>query len=409
MRAKLTKRLVDSLTPGARDIFVWDAGLPGFGIKLTPTGSRVYIAQYRLGGRGSLSRRFTIGKHGHLTVDEARIEARKVLGERAKGNDPVALKERAKRNAPRATAFAILARGWVARDVKPRLRSADEIERLVERELIAAIGNRSVGRITHEDVIKLLDAIVTRGRPQLANKVLAVARMLFNHLADRRMIDAPPTLGIKPPAPTVARDRVLEDGEITRLWPAFTDLGWPFGTIFQLLLATGQRRDEVASMRWCDLDFDHSIWRIPRELNKSKREHVVPLSSLARAVLAACPRKDDMLVFPARRNRANHASGFSKAKLRVDSKVMLDGEWRIHDLRRTAASGMARLGTPPHVVEKILNHSSGVISGVAAIYNRHQYLVEKASALESWSQHLTQLTNAKSLSDDDTVKINAAA
>ena len=264
MRAKLTKRLVDRIVPAASDVFVWDTVLSGFGMKLTPSGARIYVVQYRLGGRGSLSRRFTIGKRGTLTLDEARSEARKVLGDHAKGQDPVAQKIDARRE-----------------------------------------------------------------------------------------------------------------------------------QIFKLLLITGQRRDEVASMRWRDIDVEQAIWRIPRELNKSRREHVVPLSLLARTILGMCTVESDTLVFPARGNAANHASGFSKAKLRIDRTVVLDPNWRLHDLRRTAASGMARLGAAPHVVEKILNHSSGTISGVAAIYNPHKYLAEKAAALELWSHHVLALTGRK--------------
>lgn len=408
MRAKLTKRLVDSLVPGERDLFVWDTDMRSFGLKLTPTGARIYVVQYRLGGRGSLSRRYTIGRHGVLTVDEARDEARKVLAERARGNDPVAQKEHERRNAQRAVSFSILARDWIAHEVKPRLRSAAEIERIVERELITSFGARSLSRVTQDDMIKVLDAIVERGRPQLANKVLAVARMLFNHFADRRLVEVAPTAGIKPPSEHVTRDRVLEDSEIKVLWPAFTDLGWPFEQIFKLLLITAQRRDEVASMRWRDVDLTAATWRIPRELNKSKREHVVPLPKLAIQMIEACPRKDDLLVFPARRNQANHVSGFSKAKLRVAQAAMLEPNWRIHDLRRTAASGMARLGTPPHVIEKILNHSSGVISGVAAIYNRHQYSAEKATALDAWSAHLKVLIAGAPLETSSAVEQRAA-
>jgi integrase len=140
-------------------------------------------------------------------------------------------------------------------------------------------------------------------------------------------------------------------------------------------------------MRWEDIDLDAALWTLPREQTKSDRLHEVPLSPLALDILDAVPQTTDY-VFTT--TGSTPISGFSKAKIRSDSLSGITG-WRVHDLRRTVASGMARIGVAPHVVEKVLNHASGQISGVAAIYNRHGYTDEKRGALGAWAKNLQNL------------------
>ena len=171
--------------------------------------------------------------------------------------------------------------------------------------------------------------------------------------------------------------------------------GYPFGTINKLLFFTGQRRSEVAGMAWDDLDLDAKVWSIPADKNKSARAHEVPLTDMSAAIISEIPRLDEILVFPARRKNSNKpVSGFSKAKKQLDelSGVM---DWRQHDIRRTVATGMAGLAIPPHVVERVLNHSSGSFCGVAGIYNRFGYLPEMRDALEKWERHVLSLQDGK--------------
>jgi integrase len=206
--------------------------------------------------------------------------------------------------------------------------------------------------------------------------------------------------------PTVERERsrTLTDNEIQLFWSGCDRLGWPFGPLFKLLLLTAQRRTEVAGIRWSELNLEGRQWVIPRERAKNDREHIVHLSDLAGEIVEALPEIEGTdLVFTTTGER--HISGYSKAKARLD-RHMLDtlrneltedvgkaviGEWILHDLRRTAATGMAKLNITPHVVDRILNHVSGAIRGVAAVYNRHAYLDERKVALDAWNRYVSAL------------------
>ena len=166
-------------------------------------------------------------------------------------------------------------------------------------------------------------------------------------------------------------------------------MGCPFGAFVQLLFLMGQRRNEVASMHWEDLDLEDGLWTLPAERNKSNRAHVVPLSPQVVSILKSIPRTHAVLVFPAR-GRDNPISGFSKWKRKLDS---LSGasDWTLHDIRRTFSTGLAELGVRIEVTERILNHQSGALGGVAGVYNRFEYLPEKRVSLERWSDHVAEL------------------
>jgi integrase len=202
---------------------------------------------------------------------------------------------------------------------------------------------------------------------------------------------------------------VLSDDEIVAFWNGCDSLGWPFGSLFRLLLLTAQRRDEVGCMTWLEVDLDSGLWALPRERAKNDRAHEVQLSRFALDILAAAPRiTGSQFIFTTTGQRP--ASGFSKAKQRLDIQMAhLCAEelgkadsvedkiakglpaWTLHDLRRTAATCMARLNIAPHVVDRILNHVSGTIRGVAAVYNRHAYLEERKAALEAWGRYVENL------------------
>jgi integrase len=267
-------------------------------------------------------------------------------------------------------------------------------------------GSRRIQEIARRDVIELLDGITDRGTPIAANRTLAAISKLFNWCIERGIVEISPCIQVRRPAVEISRDRVLSDEELGLAWQAGTELGFPFGTLVQLLALTGQRRDEVAGMRWSELA--GALWTIPGARTKNGQAQEVPLSRAAQAVLVKAPRiaKSDFILTT---NGTAPISGYSKAKSYVDAQmlaiareraaaagrndlddVQLD-DWRLHDLRRTLASGLARLGQPIHVIESVLNHRSGTISGVAAVYNRHAYLEEKRGALEEWGKHVLAL------------------
>ena len=177
---------------------------------------------------------------------------------------------------------------------------------------------------------------------------------------------------------------MLTDAEIKAVWGAVND--WPYGSIIRLLLATGRRRAEVGGMRWAELDLENRLWRLPKERTKSQRDHLVPLNSLAMEILTACPRMEGRDgVFSTRRTKGEWAvfAGWSVAKYRLDARCNVQG-WRLHDLRRTVATGMQAAGVMPHVVAAVLNHSQAGLFGVTAIYLRDRQEEAKRAALELW-------------------------
>lgn len=236
----------------------------------------------------------------------------------------------------------------------------------------------------------ILDALVQEGTPSQANHALGNIKTLFRWCVDRDMLAVSPIDKIRKPAKKNSRARVLTDAELVKVWHAFEAEGYPFGFMGKLLLLTGQRRGEVTEMRWDQINVGNRTWTIPAELAKNSREHVLPLSDAALAVLKSVPRLSEVRVFPARNNDANAISGFTRAKDRFDR---LSGvtDWTIHDLRRTVATGLAQLGVAPHIIERVLNHVSGTFAGVAGVYNRFQYQDEMRSAMERWAVHVQQL------------------
>jgi integrase len=381
MRKKLTELSIARINPPKSGrLEVWDSTLPAFGLRITAAGGRSYVVALRKPGAKHPSR-IKIGEPDTMALADARGRARELM------NDPAALEPREPRTPPDTVAVVIDL--FIARDQKPRNRHWREVEQILKRELAPWL-DRPIQSITRRDVIERLDTIADRA-PVRANRVLAWTRRLFGWALERDIINASPVAGIRAPTREVARDRVLEPAELAAVWRASEALGWPFGPITKLLMVTAARKGEVVNMRWSDLKLDDRLWTVPREMTKAGRLHEVPLSDLAMEIIEGLPRVGDGLVFPARKaGSANPVSGFSKVKDRLDQSSGI-GDWRIHDLRRTAASGMARLGHPPHVVAAILNHSPGSTMGITAVYNRFRYTDEKRMALDAWSREIERI------------------
>jgi integrase len=231
-----------------------------------------------------------------------------------------------------------------------------------------------------------------------SNHTLAYLRAMLNWAVDYDLIDANPANGFKMPAPLVERDRTLSDEEIRLFWCGCDGVGWPFGPLFQLLLLTAQRRDELAHANWKEFDLDRASWMLPRERVKNDRAHLVHLSGRATKILKALPRIGER-GFLFTTTGETPVSGFGRARDRLTAVMVEIGggaaiePFTLHDLRRTAATGMAGIGIAPHVVDKILNHVSGAIRGVAAIYNRHAYIDERKAAIEAWSRRVESLVD----------------
>jgi integrase len=427
-RITFTQLAVERLAPptSGRAVY-WDKHLPGFGLRVAAPrpgsreGRKTWIAMGRVDGRAVME---TIGTIAAIPkVDKARDLARAALLKMSAGTKP--LDERRAERERRATdalvaeaaareaiegRFAAVAQQFLASGGKLRAKRkgwapkyAAEFRRIIEHDVLPRWGERPIRSITKHDVNELLNAKAAgRERPRKgteggaetqANRTLTRLKTLFawaaaNDLIDR---DADPTAGVSLRVKETARDRVLEDAEIVHFWRG-TEQGWPAGPIFRLLLLTAQREAEVAGMRWAEIDLDKRMWTIPRERTKSDRAHVVHLSEAAAEIVATLPRLGE-LVFPTRTGRA--IASFAKAKNRLDAAMTAqhreatgnpDAEvpaWIIHDLRRTATTVLARLNVAPHVADKVLNHASGTIRGVAAVYNRFQYADERKAALEA--------------------------
>jgi integrase len=244
--------------------------------------------------------------------------------------------------------------------------------------------------VTRRDVLDLLDRVVDSGKPIAANRTFSAVRKMFNWAVARDIIAISPCAGVKPPTAERSRDRVLTDPELRNVWHAANKIAGPFGALVQLLIVTGQRRDEVAQARWSEIDLDGRLWTLARERVKTDTPHEVPLSKPAIAILKALPRIGGKYVLTT--NGDTPSSNYAKNKRRLDALLPDDmPPWRLHDLRRSAASGMARLGVSLPVIEKVLNHSGGSFAGIVGVYQKHTFSDEKRQALNTWANHVTAI------------------
>jgi integrase len=358
-----------------------DGKITGLYLVLQPSGAKSWALRYRAAGKPA---KLTLGPYPTLDLATARRRAQEALGEIASGKNPATDQKvvREAQKAANSTADRVeaVANSFVERYVKRNVGAswARETERLLRVEVIPQIGGKRVGDVTRADIHNLLDEMVDRGSPINANRLLAVLRRMFNWCIERGLVERSPCNKLKAPSPEQARDRVLSDSELRVAWQAFERIGWPFGRIAQLLLLTGARRDEIAGARWNEIDLEGKTWTIAKERSKNGVAHEIPLSDAAIQIIKSLPRiggKGDGFVFTTT-TRAP-VSGWSRAKAHVDKAILAvtqddaaPAHWTFHDLRRSAASGMAEIGIAPHVVEAVLNHKSGTIKGVAAVYNR---------------------------------------
>ena len=268
-----------------------------------------------------------------------------------------------------------------------------EISRLLRREVGKPWAGRSIHEVTKRDVVEVVSAIEQRGAPGAANKTLKSIKTFLRWCVGRAVLDRSPAEGVPLPAKEVARDRVLDDRELAQVILAARKIGGPYGGIVELLALTGQRREEVGGLPREELDFVQRIWTIPKARTKNANAHIVHLSRQALTVLKHADQRGPLVFSLLGTKRFQH---FTYAKRRLDQLSGVTG-WRLHDLRRTCVSGMARLGIAPHVADKILNHQNGTISGVAAVYQRHEFLAERRMALEIWGTHLGQIIRSTML------------
>jgi integrase len=390
-RIRMTKSNIDALPIGKSDIVSWDVGRPGFGVKVTPKGRKVFVVLYRTGGAGARLRKYTIGPYGRVTLHQAQVAAQKVFAAKLEGRDLAAEKRQAKRRIV-ADRVDDLLETYLAQHVSQR-RSGAETSRLLRREIGKAWGSRSIHEITKRDVVEVIAAIEQRGAPIAANKTLKTLKTFLRWCVGRAVLDRSPADGVPLPTKEISRDRILADDELVRVIIAAREMDHPYGGIAELLTLTAQRREEVARVTSDEFDIEQRIWTLPKARTKNGKPHIVHLSNQAIVVLKRA-HKIGPFIFSL--DGARPFQDFSRAKRKLDQ---LSGvkDWRLHDLRRTCVSGMARLGISPHVADKILNHQAGTITGVAAVYQRHDFLAERKDALERWGAHVAKIVAEEQL------------
>lgn len=391
-KAKLTKRTIDATKPEPKEFVLWDAEITGFGLRVQPTGRKVYLLKYR--PKGGAQVKLKIGVHGDITADQARKIAGEWHGEVAGGGDP-----RARLKADPGTShvtFKAIAENFIKRHVEKQgsrkdgeiapLRSAAEIRRTFDVYVLPEWGNRPFHSIKRSDVAKLLDTIEYQNGPVQADRALAYIRKLFNWYATRDdNFTSPIVRGMARTNPSERkRNRVLSDDEIRLIWPL---LEGTFGGLVKALLLTGQRREKVATMRWDDIDAD-GLWTIPKEPREKNNPGTLPLSRAALNVIEPQPKIDKCPYVFAGRTKGPFA-GFSPSKRNLDAAIAkalreddpkaepLPG-WTLHDLRRSSKTLMVRAAVRPDVSERVLGH---VIPGVEGVYDVHDYNDQKADAL----------------------------
>jgi len=246
---------------------------------------------------------------------------------------------------------------------------------------------RSIHEISKRDVVELVSTVEQRGAPIAANKTLRSIKTFMHWCVGRAVLDQSPAEGVPLPSKEVARDRVLDDNELAQVILAARTIGGPYGGIVELLALTGQRREEAARLQRTELNLTQRVWTLPKSRTKNAKGHVVHLSEQSMAVLK---RQNQTGSYLFSLLGTKPFQEFSRAKLLLDQLSGVTG-WRLHDLRRTCVSGMAGIGIAPHVADKILNHQTGTISGVAAVYQRHEFLWERREALERWGAHIAKI------------------
>jgi integrase len=373
-RAKLTISSVEAAQPSTKLLTIQDTELTGFQLKVTPRGKKSFYLYYRT--QDHQQRRPRIGDYPAIKPEQARKTAREWLSKVSAGGDPSGA--RLARRASRGEgSVAELFEDFKSHKAKEGRRSIREAERIFAHDILPVLGKRRAEDVTTQDVTRLIDKIASRS-PSVA---WAVRRQLsaFYSWAIPRLPNGtfnPVTNASRPPA-LKARERVLSDAELGTLWTVLEGEHEPWRTALRILILTGQRRDEVLSAEWREFDLPSRTWTISAERAKNGRAHIVPISPAVMNLLQELP-KGSGRVFS-----GTGAAGRAAKRIHLAHGATLS--WRWHDLRRTMATGMQRLGVRREVVEAILNHVSGSQAGIVGIYQRHDWAEEKRAALNAWA------------------------
>jgi integrase len=437
MARVLTNAAVKRLKPTDKRRWVRDGGSRSLFLVIQPSGAKSWAMRFRgLDGRPV---KVTLGScdatgnetaaepvvGGHITLAAARRLAAEIHRQRAMGRDVVAdhkaAQHRRRADVARRAAgtYGILARKFIDEHARPKTRrwratatvlglqypegSGEPIE--TAGGLVQRWGDRDVRSIDGHDIWHAVDEARRSGIPGVvprnkgrseprARALFAGLSSMFGWMARHRLIDANPCLGLSRPSPPKARDRVLSNNEIRAFWKACGTVAPAYSAALKLLLLTGCRLREVSNMRRDEIGTD--VWTIPGSRTKNGRVHSVPLPLLMRKIIASVPKIEGSPFLFTVTAGATGVDGWSIVKAKLDAAMGDVPQWRLHDLRRSCATGMAEIGIAPHIIEACLNHVSGARASVAGTYNRAAYTAEKKTAFEAWNRHIENIVHGTS-------------
>jgi integrase len=380
---KLTDPVVKRYRPDPdKRVELPDAGKPGLYLVIQPTGARSWAYRYRFAGR---PRKLTIGAYPKVTLAMAHDVADKANDEVLHGRDPSARK---RGGTPADDTFAAHIELYRQRHVSALRESTRAYVNPILKRMQDEWPGRALRSISKSDVVRFIDKALTKRGPSAGVLHWKVCKAFFAWVEAREDDFPSPARSIKKPAKEKSRDRVLDDAELRAVWESADKIGGPAGALAKLLILTGCRRREITHLEWQEIT-DRAI-ELPSERTKNAHPHTIPLTDAMRRVLAACPKTGNYVLNGSDRPLGDH----SAAKEKIAAKIR---QWTYHDLRRSFASGLQRLGAAPHIVELCLNHRSGTFRGVAGIYQRHRYAKEVKESFELWSKHVDALTTAKAV------------
>ncbi len=374
MRKKLTPKLLDNLPPAEGKRYeVRDELLSGLHVRVSNAGGKVWYLATRVDEK---PKRIKLGTYPVLSLKDAREKAQTLLRDIQLGT----FQQREVEPAPPVLTLGGIIPQFITRHAQRHTKDWKGTQSILMR--MSGLHAIPINSIKRGDVTRELERLISDigakgGKGTRANRGLAAIKKLYTWCVDQGIVEISPVVGLKPPIKEESRDRVLTDNEIIAYWNGCEAEGYPFEQFGKLLLLTGQRRNEIASMRWSEIDLQRGTLTLKAERTKNGSAHIVPLSRQALDILRSIPRfLGSEYVFTS--TGKTPISGFGRFKDRLDIFVGLEAEnWRFHDVRRTAATNMAILKVQPHIIEAVLNHKSGIVSGVASIYNRHAYFDEK--------------------------------
>ena len=377
VQQSLTELTIRKAKPADKRYDLFDASARGLGLRVAISGTKSWFIMRRFNGR---MLRITFGRYPEISLANARLKVPEVLREMADGRT---------QGQRKTDLFKIVLEEWLKKD-QAKNKSVHQVKMAMYLHALPALGNMSVTSITKRDVNKMIDKVVDAGSPVAANRILAYTKRFFSWCKERDILDQSPVEAIKLPSKENDRDRVLNLGEIKSFWISCDKMGYPWGPIFQLLLLTGARLKEISQASWSEISISDRTLDLPGSRTKNERAHQIQLSVQTLKILLSLPKIEGQ-DFLFSTNGKTPVSGFSKVKKRLDILCGV-ANWRFHDLRRSFATHSSeKLSVSPVIVDKILNHRTGQVRGVTAVYQRGEYLAERREALQKWGDYIERL------------------